>query len=252
MMLFCFVPFKQLSSKQQHPSPEAQAQRTSALSQQQLQRHRQLLEEFIIAGGGRVSPEIMKAAKGGLRDLQFEQADAQLKYRFVERVAKKTGRSLRAENHALMPRAKRHKGSRNDAIAPPAANDNGKEKKKERIQLSQGTERQGILNREMVQPDSETNMQIEALNNGKGESELMTRFNQLPTPKKTSSSSKGHLPNLQEIGLYNKRSLGEKIKLAFTEPGWLMRKMKFPEVAFKDVYRLEILDDLASTSGIVR
>lgn len=56
-------------------------------------------------------------------------------------------------------------------------------------------------------------------------------------------------PDLKDNGLYERKSLFETLKYFFTEPDWLMKKMKFPEIAYKSRLKLLIIDNDRSALG---
>lgn len=192
------------------PSPETQSKRSSTIARHQLQRHQDLLEQFVtMAGNNRVSAEIMKAVKDGLNYLKFESADAQLKYRFKEK--------QHSDESEIRPVLNVFSDSNNDLY---------------NISILQGREKEPSDDQHKSQFD-----------------DAGMRFVLKPiSSNKESTSSKEKLPDLNERGLY-KRSILGSMKRRMAEPEWLMRRIKFPEIAYKYLKRIQRLEDLAAENG---
>lgn len=55
--------------------------------------------------------------------------------------------------------------------------------------------------------------------------------------------------DLKDKGLYERSSLTDTLKYFLIEPDWLMKKMKFPEIAYKRRLKLLILDNEHASLG---
>lgn len=186
----------------------------------------------------------MKAVKDGLKHLEFEPADAHLKYRFRERkrdhaslLQKGVRRGMQTAEHRTVggyPHDSHELWEHQsfETNQPTLNYDNWEGSLSNRVNLYDIS---GLIQR--TNSTGIANLKKE-----------LARFLELPIGISQQKSVYDY-PNLEDSGLYNRRSIWDRIKLAFTEPAWLMRSITFPEVAYQDVKRLELVDDLAAASG---
>lgn len=216
--------------RDRRPSPEEQMERASIASSRQIERHTRLLQEFIDSAGKRVSPEILQAANQGINDLRFGTNDAQLKFRFMGKYGDDANNST-------------------DRLGSVPAGDltPDLEDTKTESWVDQ-------FDREMT---GTTGMIAIARNpssfhrDSSDSENLKDQLKGLRFESKTSSEPilESEYPSMEDSGLYAKKSIGARIKLAFTEPKWFMAKIGFPKIAYKEALKLKLMDDIAARFG---
>lgn len=166
-----------------------------------------------------MSPEIIKAVEDGLRFLKFSPADAQLQYRFEER------------HHDF------HSGTRPMKMNQDMLGMLGREAGRlQLLSFKQGVARKDEVKAASHHEHAESN----------GESGLSMRFS-----SKEENDGK-RVGDLKKGGLYTFKGILEMLKKKFTEPQRMLKRIKFPRVAYKDVRKLELNEDVRARTGKIQ